>query len=165
MTTPPTIEPMTEAHALSGGTPPPEPPPGFIPYPPRPSWWQRHPGVAVTLVVALAAGAGQLGEGVYDLLLDKEHAERQLLIDAGDQREAEARTKGEATLRKSIRENGKAIAKNGAAINSMATYSMESDRHMRDLIRELADRDARTLEKPGPLREAEAALRKLRTPR
>ena len=167
---------MTEAHALTGGTPPPEPPPGFVPFPTRPSWWQRHPAVAVSLVVAMAAGASHLGEGLYGLVMDKERAQRQLLIDAGDQeqaearakgdqKQAEARAKGDAALRKSIRENGRAIVKNGAAINSMATYSMESDRHMRDLIRELADRDARTLEKPGPLREAEAALRKLRTPR
>lgn len=164
MTTPPTIEPMTEAHALTGGTPPPEPPPGFIPYPSRSPWWKNHPGIAATLLVATAAGASHLAGGLYDLVWANEHAQSQLIIDSRVSKEAEARRKGEAALRKVIRENGKAIAKNGAAINSMATHAMESGRYTRLLLRELANRDTREVAKPGALDDAEDALRKLRTP-
>ena len=166
MTTPPTIEPMTEAHALTGGTPPPEaPPPGFIPYPVRSSWWQRNLGATVAIAVALTAGASQLAEAGLSLYSDKEHAQSQLRIDAGVSKEAEARRKGEAALRKTIRDNGKLIGKNGAAINSMALHALQSSRYTQALLRELADRDARPLEIPGALRDAEDALRKLRTPR
>lgn len=162
MTTPPIIEPIPENPALTGGSAPYDRPPGFVPYT-RDSWMKRNPGVAVTIAIALTAGASYLAEGIWSLVTATERAERQLSINAGDQKEAEARVKSDEKLRKLIRENGKATARNGAAIGTMATHALEDARYNRLLLRDIAGRDSQYLEIPGPLRDAETALRKLPT--
>lgn len=163
MTTPPTIEPVEEPPALSG-QPPPERPPGFIPYPNREQWWKRNPGATAAILIALAAGGSEVGQAVWSVWVGSERAERQRLITEGDRAEAKARANSDTKLLKIIKANGKATAANGAAIGSMATHALESARHTRLLLRSIVPQNSPALEMPDPLRDAETALRKLKSP-